>query len=206
MLSAKFSVPRGKLLYLILLFAKCANDADARQVVAHGTVHSVEFALNAAIERDPRRHDRHDYRDQKRKRRQKNERRARVGHERHRRRAEHDDGRTKKDAERHVHARLNLVDVACHARDHGSRPRAVYLRIGKGLQLRKQTAAQFRGSPHRSARRKILRREGKRQSHDAERCQNETAVYDIRFVPVGNAVIDDRLYHERNKQFHAGFE
>ena len=203
LLAAQGGVAPDKFTLLVRLLAEGADDAHAREIFVRGEVDAVHPALHLPVEGDGGAHDAHDGRREKGRDGNKDERRCPVDDERHDGGAEHDDGRAQKKAQRHVDARLYLIDVARHAGDHGRRTHVVDLRIGEGLQLVKEALPQLRGRPHRCLGGKELRREGKRQPRHAERRQDEAARDDIAHVPRRNAHVHDHGDDERNQKLHA---
>ena len=188
---------------LVLLLAEGAHDAHARKIFPCGEIDAVHPALYLFVERDTDGHDADDGCGEQRDDGDKDERRRPVHRERHDHRAEHDERRAQQQTQRHVDARLHLIDVARHAGDHGRRPHLVDARVRHGLELTKEPAAQLRRSPHRRLGGKELRRERKGKPRHAERGKDEDTRDDIRHVPVCDADVDDLRDDERDEKFHA---
>ena len=205
MLLSERRVARLELFDFILFLAERAHDAHAREVFARGKIHAVHLALHLFVERDAKRHDADDGEREQRDDRDKDERRHPVHRERHDHRAEHDERRAQQQAQRHVDARLHLIDIAGHARDHRRGAHFVDARIGHGLQFIKQTRAQFRRGAHCRLCRKELRRERKRKSRHAECNKDEAARDDIADVAACNADVHDLRNDQGHEKFHHRF-
>ena len=118
---------------LLPLHAEGADDARTRKVFPRGEIYAVQLLLHILIAGDTGEHDDVHGGRKERNEAQHDESRPPIDEEGHARRPEYDDGRTQKEAQRHIHAVLHLLDVARHAGEHRRGTHAVDLREGKRL-------------------------------------------------------------------------
>ena len=134
---------------LLLLLAESTDNPHAAEVFAGCGGHAVQLALHAAVQRNAAQHNPEHHQRKKRYGGGKDQCQMRINGERHDHGTEHDDGRTQCQPQRHVDTGLDLVDVAGHARDHGSGSDAIRLGIGERLHMRKQIVSQVGRGAHR---------------------------------------------------------
>ena len=188
---------------LLFFHREGADDAHARQIFAHGQEHPVELGLHLFIEGDAGAHHRIDGNGKERDDGDEDERNLRIDGERHRHRAEDDEGRTQKEAQRHVDARLHLVDVARHAGDHRGGAHFVDLRKREGLQFAEEAGTKLCRTAHRSARREELPRNGEGAPDKPHAHKHEAHEGDELLIPLRNALVDDEGDDEGGDKFEA---
>ena len=191
---------------LLFLAAKGTQNTNAHKVFAHGAGHAVQLRLNFSVFRDGCQHDRKNNGAKQHYNARKNECAACVDCERHYHCTENNKRGAQKQAQRKVDARLNLVDIACHARYQSGNAESIKHGVGKTLNFFQQSGAKVGAEADCSLCRKKLRRYGTEQA-DRRKCQKQKPhINNEAFAFAVNAVVNNCSNDERHKKLKCCFQ
>ena len=195
-----------KLCRLLSLLMEGTDDAHAAEILARAAQKAVQPGLRAAVERHGQQHDAEHDDGQQGNGHRKDERRADIDGKGHDHRTEHDERRAQEQAQHQIHAGLQLIDVARHARDERGRAEMVHLAVGQALDMAEQSGFQPGRKADGGLRREILRRDGADEADERQTDHQQHHTDDVMNVARGDADVDDLRDDKRHEQLERSLE
>ena len=191
---------------LLVLEVEGPDDPGTLVVLPRLGQQFVDIALHRPEARHRDTHDEVDDDGQHRNRDREDEGRAGIHDEGHDGGAEDDEGRAQQQAQRHVHAGLDLVHVPRHAVDQRRQADLLAISQTEGLDVLEEGLLGVAGEEAGRLGREVLRRDGDGQPRQRKGEEDEDHAHDVWSVPRRYACVDDRGDDERHEELKDGFQ